>query len=61
MTEERPICPGCGLPHAELRKSPWISVPVCEHCLFVWYDGASEVGGAELVRKESRARQGIFL
>jgi hypothetical protein len=52
------ICPCCEIEHDSLRVSPWISKPVCSDCFFVWYEGASMKGGAELVRSESRKRQG---
>jgi hypothetical protein len=64
-TTDRLLCPGCELPKNVLRKSPWVSVPVCEDCLFVWLDGASESRepfcGAEGVRRASRLRQGLVM
>jgi hypothetical protein len=50
-------CPCCSLPPREghLRRSPFVSVPVCLDCLSVWYDDA--ITDAKEIARRSRAKR----
>lgn len=64
-TAEAIVCPCCNLPQESLRRSPWVSEPVCSDCLFEWYEGASvskpPFTGSLGVRRASRLRQGFVM
>lgn len=54
-----PPCPCCGLASREgfLRRSAFVSAPVCVDCLEVWYDEAI-TDGEEIARRSRLKREG---
>lgn len=51
------VCPCCDRSVDDLRKSPWVSVPVCIDCLDVWYDGATT--DARIIRRRVREKYNL--